>query len=112
MAREGRSALLIRTLNRLGVCSSLALNRYMQDKRANREKCINHSLSSDSFTVISLDNIDFVHSYARIFKSSWHGTSIQAVQPLPSLSEASDNFDPESVKRTRPESSMHASTCS
>ena len=86
---QGGSALLIRILNRLGVCSSLeSLNRYMQDKRANRENCINHALSSDSFTVISLDNIDFVHSYARIFKSSWHGTSIQAVQPLPSLSEA------------------------
>ena len=106
---QGGSALLIHILNRLGVCSSLeSLNRYMQDKRANRENCINHALSPDSFTVISLDNVDFVHSYARIFKSSWHGTSIQAVQPLPSLSEASDNFDPESVKRKRPESSMPA----
>ena len=35
---QGGSALLIRILNRLGVCSSLkSLNRYMQDKRANRE---------------------------------------------------------------------------
>ena len=38
-----------------------------------------------------VDNIDFMLPFARICEgkqtSSWHGTSIQAVQPLPSLSE-------------------------
>ena len=47
-------------------------------------------LDSESFTIVSADNIDFRHSYARVSKgsknSSWHGTSIQVVQPLPSLS--------------------------
>ena len=44
----------------------------------------------DSFTAVSADNIDFLHSHARHFKgsknNSWHGTTIQVVQPLPSLS--------------------------
>ena len=47
-------------------------------------------LSHDTFTVVSADNIYFMHSYARIFcshqTSSWHGTTVQAIQPLPSLS--------------------------
>ena len=37
-------------------------------------------------TVISTDNIDFPHSYAQVFcgkqTSSWHGTTVQAVQPV------------------------------
>lgn len=45
--------------------------------------------SPNSFTVISADNIDFLHSYARVFYGnqtrSWHGTTVQAVQPKPSL---------------------------
>ena len=47
-------------------------------------------LKPDSFTVVSADNIDFMHSFARVFcgqqTSSWHGTPVQAAQPLPSLS--------------------------
>ena len=47
-------------------------------------------LQADSFTLVSADNIDFLHSYARTFRgshnSSWHGTTVQAVQPLPSIS--------------------------
>ena len=39
---------------------------------------------------MSAENIDFLHSYAQLYKgsnnSSWHGTTIQVVQPLPSLS--------------------------
>ena len=39
---------------------------------------------------VSADNLDFLHSFARVFcgnqKSSWHGTTVQVVQPLPSLS--------------------------
>lgn len=42
----------------------------------------------NAFTVASADNIDFVHSYARIYcgkqQSSWHGTTVQLVQPQPS----------------------------
>ena len=46
-------------------------------------------LSVKLLTVISADNLDYLHSYARVFKgtqkSSWHGTTVQLVQPLPSI---------------------------
>ena len=39
---------------------------------------------------MSADNLDFMHSFARVFcgnqRSSWHGTTVQVAQPLPSLS--------------------------
>ena len=38
---------------------------------------------------LSADNLDFLHSYARVYSGnqqlSWHGTTIQAVQPQPSV---------------------------
>ena len=44
-----------------------------------------HECVQDALTIISVDNIDFQHSYARVFcgrqTSSWHGTTVQAVQP-------------------------------
>ena len=42
----------------------------------------------NAFTVASADNLDFIHSHARIYcgkqQSSWHGTTVQIVQPQPS----------------------------
>ena len=90
---QGESSLLIRVLNRLGVCASAdTLSRFIQYKAItynNRMK----DLSPQSFIVVSADNIDFMYSYARVFcgkqVSSWHGMTVQAVQPLPSLEIAS-----------------------
>ena len=91
---QGGSTLLIRVLNRLGICASLeTLSRFIQHKvtTLNSTKQV-----TNGFTVISADNIDFLHSYARVFcgnqVSSWHGTSIQAAQPLPSLEEVETNL--------------------
>lgn len=88
---QGGSAALVRMLNQFGVCaSSDTLARYIQAKASNPHTRIAQSLDMDSFTAVSADNIDFLHSYARHFKgsknSSWHGTTIQVIQPLPSLS--------------------------
>jgi hypothetical protein len=90
---QGGSGLLIKLLNRLGICSSSdVLSRFIQYK-ADTIKPDEH-LDSDSFTIISADNIDFLHSYASIFKgsrnSSWHGTTVQSVQPMPCLSMMND----------------------
>ena len=88
---QGWSSVLVRTLNPLGVCSSAdTLARFIQHKRSACEyPCIKH-LTKDAFTVVSADNLDFFHSFSRVFcgnqKSSWHGTTVQVVQPLPSLS--------------------------
>ena len=85
---QGGSALLVQILNRLGICASAdTLSRFIQYKVTKGDK---PDLKSDTFTVISADNIDFMHSFARVYcghqTSSWHGTTVQAAQPLPSLS--------------------------
>ena len=82
---QGGSASLIRVLNRLGVCASKdTLERHIQQKHADRDTLRSKYLDSESFTIVSADNIDFRHSYARISNgtknSSWHGTSIQQKQ--------------------------------
>ena len=60
---QGGSAMLIKILNRLGIhASACTLSRYIQHKRSNRIDTINLCLNPDSFTVVSADNIDFMHS--------------------------------------------------
>ena len=87
----GGSALLIRILNRLGVCSSAdTLYRSVQYRVQEREqRGAEQECSPNSFTVISANNIDFLHNYARVFYGnqtrSWNGTTVQAVQPKPSI---------------------------
>ena len=59
--------------------------------------CYMLEYKTDGFSVVIVDNIDFVYTQARISKgkndSSWHGTSIQVVQPLPSLSNQMNDFE-------------------
>ena len=89
----GGSSLLLRILNRLGVCaSSDTLSRFIQHNvQSKRTGETEPDLDQQEFTVVSADNIDFLHSYARVFSgkqnSSWHGTTVQAVQPKVSEAE-------------------------
>ena len=85
--RCGGSTELIRILNRLGVCASAdTLARFIQHKV---EECQRRGPEHDCVeslpTIISVDDIDFQNSYSRVFcgkqKSSWHGTTVQVVQP-------------------------------
>jgi len=51
----------------------------------------------DSFMIVSADNLDYVHKYARHYSgkpdTSWHGTTIQIVQPRPnSIKDNSANL--------------------
>ena len=85
---QGGSTLLLRLLNRLGVCASAdTLARFIQFKVTNFSSDKLKHLKPDGFATVSADNIDFLHSCAHVFCrnhiSSWHGTSVQAVQPLP-----------------------------
>lgn len=88
---QGGTAFLIHALNKLGICSSLdTLQRHIQSKidPTKRHPCSGF-FNSSTFTVVSVDNIDFLHSFAGVFKggsnSSWHGTTVQLVQPLPGI---------------------------
>ena len=42
----------------------------------------------DAFVVASADNLDYIHSYTRVYcgnhQNSWHSTTVQVVQPQPS----------------------------
>ncbi len=87
----GGSTKLIRYLNRLGICSSLdTLSRVIQQHVKMREhKGPEQELCSSAMIIVSADNIDFLHKYAHNFcgrqSTSWHGTTVQIVQPRPSL---------------------------
>ena len=93
---QGGSQLLIRILNRFGICaSSDTLARFIQHKVKSMSRP--KFQKPESFTIVSADNIDFQLSFTRVFcgkqTSSWHGTSIQAVQPLPSLSQCQNDLE-------------------
>ena len=78
------------------MCSSAdTLARFVQFKRTASDQRHFKHLSKDVFTLVSADNLDFMHSFARVFcghqTSSWHGTTVQVAQPLPSLSLAEND---------------------
>ena len=62
------SSVLVRVLNRLGVGSSAdTLARFVQFKRTASDQQHFKHLSKDAFTLVSADNLDFMHSFARVF---------------------------------------------
>ena len=83
--------MLIRMLNRLGACSSAdTLARVIQYRVEEREeRGVEQDCNSNEITIVSADNMDFLHSYAQLYcgaqTSSWHGTMVQAVQPKPNF---------------------------
>lgn len=88
---QGGSSVLVRSLNRLGVCACAdTLARFIQHRVSCSDENLLKRLPEDAFTIVSADNIDFMHSFAQVFcgnqKASWHGTTVQVLQPLPSLS--------------------------
>ena len=101
----GGSAMLIQMLNRLGACSSAdTLARVIQYRVEEREKRgVEQDCNPNEITIISVDNIDFRHSYAQVYcgaqTSSWHGTTVQAVQPKPNT-WYSDHTGPPPTKGT------------
>ena len=88
----GGSTYLIKILNRLGICSSVdTLERRIQYITSLREEeGAEHECEERALTFISAD-IDYIHSFAQVYcgkqQSSGHGTTVQAVQPMPSLNE-------------------------
>ena len=60
--------MLVKTLNRLGVCSSAdTLARFIQHKRNISEHHQFRHMSKDALTIVSADNLDLMHSFTRVF---------------------------------------------
>ena len=85
----GGSRQLIRILNRLGCCSSADTHdRFVtQHAMAQRQMSIWDNISANTFTVTSIDNFDMLQSYSAVYcgdqQRSYHGTTLQLVQPNP-----------------------------
>ena len=87
----GGSSELITVLNRLGaVASSETLDRHIVRVSVQRKQDgLLKGLDDKSFTVATTDNIDFLQSHASVYSGSqhrsWHGTTVQVVQPQQKL---------------------------
>ena len=85
----GGSQRLIKLLNRLGVCASSETHRRYMQYQIERlsENGPMTRYPTNTLTFFSIDNLDFIHSFARVYcgnqVTSWHGTTIQAAQPQP-----------------------------
>ena len=62
----GGSDVLIRTLNRLGVCSSADILSRIIQRRVNQRELVGpeKELNDQSFIIIFADNIDFMHTFS------------------------------------------------
>ena len=85
----GGSLKLVQILNRLGVCASSDTHkRYVLCRVKERVKAgpLN-GFPYNALTHVSIDNFDYRFTFARVFcgqqETSWHGTTIQFVQPQP-----------------------------
>ena len=86
---NGGSKELIKVMNRVGaVASNDTLQRHIESVSIYRlQKGLTHELNLNALAILSVDNIDFLQSYAFLYTGdvsrSWHGTTIQVVQPSP-----------------------------
>lgn len=96
----GGSTELMTILNRFGIAASIeTLKRTIHSVSEDRRSAGIKSLLVDkAFTVASADNVDFLQSNAAVYTGdqhcSWHGTSIQLVQPRPQSAVHSEQVVP------------------
>ena len=85
---QGGSSELVHLLNSVGAIASVDTHQrhvqfYIERKR---EQGILSELNMENFTVVSVDNRDFLQRHAYVYcgdqNRSWHGTTVQAVQPM------------------------------
>ena len=79
----------IQILNRLGCCCSANTHDrfFTQHTMAEFQMSIWDYMSTNTFTVASIDNFDMLQSYSAVYcgdqQQSYHGTTLQLVQPNP-----------------------------
>ena len=107
----GGSTELVKMLNRIGAIVSLDTHDRMATlvvtQRIN--KGILNELVFNTLTIASIDNIDILQRHAMVpsaqTKCSWHGTSVQCVQPTPT---SVVRLELESCNAPPSEQDMHA----
>ena len=112
---HGGSLELVRILNRVGAVASINTNSLLATCIV--EDRIKHGirpqLQPHAFSIISIDNIDILQPHAIVSSMdktrSWHGTSVQCVQPLPVSGTLSQEVLTGHDTRKRPSSTHVAS---
>lgn len=80
---------LVRIMNRIGAVASLDTSNRLatQVVQIRMRRGFKESLEPMKFTISSIDNIDILQPHAVVSSldatRSWHGTSVQCMQPLP-----------------------------
>ena len=114
---HGGSKELIKILNHFGAIASLKTHRrHVQYRIQSRiQEGVTSNLQKNTFTIVYVDNIDFLQSSALVYcgdqSRSWHGTTVQAVQPFVSGSACStDNDSGQHITQSPTSSPLHKKT--
>ena len=105
---NGGSRHLMRVLNRLGACVSTDTHDRFVTKTAEEQKKSDlwSELSHSTFTVVSTDNIDWLQSHAAVYcgdqSRSYHATTVQLTQPIPSLKIDQESVNINTTANTSP----------
>lgn len=103
----GGSAELLKLFNHLGVCVSLdTLKRHMQTTVTELTgKGLLQGLDTTKIILFTMDNLDFLFSFAQVFcgnqRLSSHCTTLQAIQPKPSIGHTQPSQPAASSKKRK-----------
>ena len=96
----GGSRQLLRILNRLGYTSSPDTHDRYVAHHATQQRTVSlwNDLSPSTFTVATVDNFDMLQSYSAVYcgnqQRSYHGTTVQIVQPNSDCHIVHNNEEP------------------
>lgn len=87
MLCHGGTLELVQILNRLGAVASLDTVNRVATQIVEMSMRIIPELQPQKLVTVSIDNVDILESHGFVScqdaTRSWHGTSVQCVQPLP-----------------------------